>query len=286
MPNIRKPLFVVPYDLGTITTGNAASGYPATSLNRQRETGLVWKTSGASNVWVRCNLGSAKAIDFISLVGTNALPGTTIRVRLGASQAEVDGTAPYDSGALPLIPVVSTGGAAIMLDFVNNTYVTDGTGILASNGFCHSHLELPSTVNAQWVRIDIGSHTGDFQASSLVLGEVIEPARFYDTDFEYGAIPLGSIDFTRNGVIDEKPGSYHRSLKFSMSWVNETEYEDGFRPLIERAAGSPLFLCFDPEPTIYRNRKTYLGFLNRPPFTRGVLKPGYFNQEWEMRSVI
>jgi hypothetical protein len=71
-----------------------------------------------------------------------------------------------------------------------------------------------------------------------------------------------------------------------MSWVNETEYEDGFRPLIERAAGSPLFLCFDPEPTIYRNRKTYLGFLNRPPFTRGVLKPGYFNQEWEMRSVI
>lgn len=269
MPNISKPIFVVPYDLGAITTGNQASGFPATSLNRHRDTGLVWKSSGSANVWVRCNLGATRAIDFCSLTAANAVHATTIRLRLGASQAAVDGgAAPYDSGVLPFI------------------YNDGSSDALASNNVFHSHLELPSVQSYQWARVDIGSHSGDFQANSLVLGLKSQPSRFYDTDFEYGTIQLGSIDFNRNGVPDEKPGGYQRSLKFSMSWLNEAEFETSFRPLIERAAGMPLFLCFDPGASLYRNRKTYLGYLEKPPFTKGAIKPGYFTQEWQMRSVI
>ena len=65
---IRKPMFVVPLSLGTIATGNEASGFPASNLGETDAAGLVWKSSGATNVWARGNLGSAQSINFATLI--------------------------------------------------------------------------------------------------------------------------------------------------------------------------------------------------------------------------
>lgn len=128
-----KPFFVVPLDLGTITAGNETAGYAASNLNRQKEIGLTWKSAGSGNLYVRGNFGMRKAVDFCSLVSANASAGTRIRLRLGDTQAEVDGTADYDSGALP---------------FIN-------PGIIREDGLYHSHLEIPSVQTKPWWRIDI-----------------------------------------------------------------------------------------------------------------------------------
>lgn len=262
---IRKPIFVVPLDLGTVISGNVTPGYAVGSLNRHKALGLVWKTSGASNVWARGRFDAEQAIDFCAMIAANAQPGTNIRLRLGNTQAEVDGTAPYDSGAV---------------DFIS-------PAITRSDGLYHSHLELDSPVNATWWRIDITGHTGDFQASHLILGEKMETDRFYNLDFERGVNDLGSIDFGRWGVADEQEGAIFRTLDFSLSWETEATYQTKFGPMLEKLGKrGVVYVCFDPEPGPYRQAKTYLGWLAKSPFARGVRKPGTLSFEYSINSMI
>lgn len=265
MAVIRKPIFVRPINLGTIATGNETTGHEASLLNRLDAIGLTWKSSGNTNLWVRGQLAALTDIDFMAMLSANALPGTLIRLRLGTSQAQVDGTAPYDSGALPFI----------------------SPSITREDGLYHSHLEIPSVQSASWFRIDITGHTGNFEASMVAMGEKIEPTRFYNPEFEYGIEDLGSLDISRWGVFDEQPGKIMRRLDFVLSWQTEEEWETSFRPMIEAMGQrSPLYCCFDPEPSVYRQARTYHGVLRKPPFARGVKKPRTVSQEFSFLSVI
>ena len=261
---VRKPIFVVPLELGTITTGNEIAGKPAANLNRKKAISLTWKSSGTANLWARGDFGSAKSIDFMSLVSANALAGTTIRLRLGATQAAVDGVAGYDSTALAFI----------------SPSIADGVPV-------HSHLEIGSVQSYRWWRIDIAGHTGDFEASTLVLGKTITPSRFYNLDFERGIRDLGSLDFTRWGVFDEEDGAIFRTIDFTMGWMTEAEYETSFRPMIETlGARGIVHVMFDPDPTTYRQGKTYLGVLGKPPAARGIKKPATYAIDFSIVSMI
>lgn len=49
-------------DLGTVTSSGEAAGYPATNIE-DLDPGLVWKADAyAGDVWLKCDLGSAKAL--------------------------------------------------------------------------------------------------------------------------------------------------------------------------------------------------------------------------------
>lgn len=262
---IRKPFFVIPADLGVVVSGNVRAGYSVHHLARHKGIGLTWRSEGSSNVWARGAMSATTPIDFCSLIAANALPGTTIRLRLGTSQAEVDGSAPYDSGALPFI----------------------SPSITRTDGLYHSHLELPSVENATWWRIDIGGHTGDFQASSLVLGKKIEPTYFYNFEWESGIQDMGSLEITRLGVFDEEPGVILRTIDFTLGWVGEDEFEASFRPMMERlGTRGIIYLCFDPEPTTYRQAKTYMGVMQKPPFARSQRRPRTYEQQFQILSLI
>lgn len=264
---IIQPFAVRPLDVdpASIATGNEKAERPAANLSRLRHIGMTWQTDGAGSAWVRGQLAAAAGIDFVSMINASALPGTTIRVRLGTSQGEVDGAAPYDSGALPFISPATT----------------------RESGLYHSHLELPAVQTTSWFRIDIGGHTGDFEAAGLVMGRKIQPARFYDRDFEFGIEDLGSLDISRNGVSGETPGLVLRTLLFRLSWVTKAEFETEFRPMIEAlATRKPSFWCFNPEPTVYRQNETFFGYFGRPPFARGGQKPQTFAVEFQIRSLI
>lgn len=262
---IKLPFAVRPLALGTIVTGNSLSNRPASNLNLLDYVGMTWKTSGAANVWIRGDFGSARQVDFISMVGANALVGTDIRVRLGTTQAEVDGSAPYDSTAL---------------DYISPS-------IAREDGLYSSHLEIGSPVSCRWWRIDITSHTGDFEASGLVLGKKITPARFYEKDFEFGIEDLGDIEFSRNGVVGKTAGRVLRTLQFRLAWLTESEFETSFRPMIEALAMRGIsFWCFDPEPNAYRQAKSFLGYFGRAPFARGGVMPKTYTQDYVIQSLV
>lgn len=262
---IRKPLFIVPLDLGTMATGNQTAGFPVTNLNRHKAIGLTWRSTGNANVWARGQFAATRAIDFCAIVAANALPGTQYRLRLGTTQAQVDGTAPYDSGALTFI----------------------SPAITREDGLYHSHLELPSVQNATWWRIDITGHTGDFQAADLVLGKEVEPSRFYNYDFEFGVEDMGGMEVTRFGVMNEEPGIVMRTAAFTLAWVTEAEFETNFRPMIEKLGRKGIVYCvFDPDPTTYRQAKTFMGIMRKAPFARGVRKPKTYQMDFEILSFI
>lgn len=266
MTTIRKPIFIIPHDLGEISSGNVLAGHSASSLNRHSAIGLTWRTDGNSSVWVRGQFAAEKTVDFCAMISANALAGTQIRLRLGDTQAEVDGgSAPYDSAAQ---------------DFIDPSITRD-------DGLYHSHLELNSPVDCLWWRVDITGHTGDFEAASLVLGEAIEPGRFYNYDFEYGIEDLGSLEITRFGVFNEEPGIILRTIQFTLAWQTEAEFEASFRPMMERlGTRGVVYCCFDPEATTYRQARTYMGIFRKPPFATGQRKPRTFSQEFVIHSLI
>lgn len=266
MPNIRKPFFVMPIDLGKVVASAADLGYPVFNLNRHKAIGLTWKGIASGGLWARGSLPVAASIDFCAIVSANAQPGTTYRLRIGATQAEVDGDgATYDSGYLPFIsPAISR-----------------------EDGLYHSHLEIPSVQTGTFWRIDIGGHVGDFQAASLVLGQKIEPSRFYNYEWEYGVKDLGDISFTRWGVMDEDPGLVWRTVSFTLGWQTEAEFEDHFRPMAEKVGRRGIvFLAFDPEPSAYRQARTYMGVFDKAPFAKGIRKPRTFTQDYVIVSMI
>lgn len=267
MATIEKPVFVDPIGLGTIVVSSADSGYPASNLDRREAMALKWRTGDApASIWARGQWDASQSIDFLAILSANAQAGTTYRLRLGTSQAEVDGgSAPYDSGALTFI----------------------SPAITRDDGLYHSFLRLGDVETATWWRIDIANHTGAFEAGGIVMGEAIEPTRFYDRDFERGVDDLGSIEYNRFGVPDTVDGVKLRTLLFTLAWLSEAEYEDTFGPLTEKiGTTSPLYCCFDQAATTWRQRRTYFGCLGRAPFARGGVKPRYKSMELQIRSII
>jgi hypothetical protein len=263
---VRLPFAVRPLLIGEVSSGNERANRPASHLGLLDYMGMTWRTNGTANAWVRGNFPAEQLVDFVAMIAANAGTATTIRVRLGASQAAVDGSsADYDSGALPFIsPSIST-----------------------ESELYHSHLELPSAVPCMWWRIDIGGLTSDFEAAGLVMGQKVTPTRFYNKDFEYGIEDLGAVEISPNGIVSETPGYVLRTLQFRLAWLTEAEYQEQFRPMIEALASRGIsYWCFDPEPTTYRQAKTYLGYFGPPPFARGAAKPKTFDQEYKIRSLI
>lgn len=262
---IQLPFAVEPVLIGAVAGGNELANRPGSHLARLDYMGMVWRSSDAVNLWVRGQFSAVQTIDFVSLINAAAQAGTTIRVRLGNTQAEVDGTAQYDSGALP---------------FIN-------PAITREDGSYHSHLEIAAPVSCTWWRIDIGGHTGAFEAAGLVMGKKLTAARFYDLSFEHGVKDLGSLTISPGGVVTETPGVVLRTLLFQMSWVSEAEHFEMFGPLAERIGQRGLtYWCFDPEPTVYRQAKSYLGYFTKDIYARGRPKPRTFSQEYSILSLI
>lgn len=265
MPAIEKPIFVDPLPLSDVTVSTALDGHPASNVSRLETMGLTWRTTGTGAIWLRGRLDAEQLIDFLSIVAANAQPGTTYRLRLGATKSQVNGVAAFDSGPLPFISPATS----------------------SPDGLYHSFLRLPAPVAASWWRIDITGHVGAFETGGIVLGKAIEPSRFYDKDFERGIEPMGGVEINRFGVPDRSPGITLRTLLFTLSWLNEAEYEDTFRPLAEKIGMSEvLYCCFDPAETAWRQGRTYMGFLGRAPFARGSVKPRTMAMELQIRSLI
>lgn len=260
---IQKPFFVVPLDLGTITTTTEVAGYPATNLGRHESVGLTWQAASAP--FARGDFGSAQAVNFCSIISANAQVATTFRLRLGDSQGEVDGTADYDSGA--------------------QTFISPS--ITRKDGLYHSHFELPSTQTKRWWRIDIGGHSGTFAAGDLVLGQRVEVERFYNYDFEMGVEDRGTAEFTRFGGIDLSPGVKLRKIDFTLEWMTRTEFETSFRPMFEDLGQTGVvYCCFDPEASTRRQAWTYMGLFRKSPFVRGRRIPTRLASDFSILSYI
>lgn len=264
---IQKPFCVIPLALGAIASGNQRANRPCSHLQIHRSQGLVWQSDGIASLWIRGDMGVVQSIDFVSLLGTNAQAGTLARLRLGNSQAEVDGAAAYDSGTQLII----------------------SPSIIREDGRYIWHFELPAIQNMRWWRIDISNHVGDFQAMSLVLGKKIQFADFYNQlGFGFGLEDMSSLDFGRYGVSELIDGVKLRTLEMEFGWMSETDRKNKFQPLRDKLGTSGFaYWCFDPESTDQRQDKTYFGRLTKAPsFRPSTFKQDVWQSQWAIQSII
>lgn len=261
MPTL--PFVVVPHALGTLSADQVASN-PISHLGEFDSVGMTWKNLGGTPI-IRGDFGSAKPIDFVSVIHATNI--TSYRVRLGDTQAAVDGTASYDSGSI---------------SFVNPS-------ITREDGLYSSHLELPSVQTRRWWRIDFTCSAAG-EAAFLVMGQKITPANYYSPGWGMGVEDLGEIDIGRYGIPATEEGLIFRTLNFSLGWMSETDFEGKFRPLVEKLGKRGVALwCFDPTANAYRQAKTYMGWLRNALVARhSVNTPAgiRYEQEFEILSMI
>lgn len=86
-------ILIAPLALTNITSGNEKSIRPVTNIARNDQPGLIWESSGASNLWAMGQIPSGSQPNFFGLIGTNATTTTRARLTLGTAAGQVDGTA-------------------------------------------------------------------------------------------------------------------------------------------------------------------------------------------------
>lgn len=266
-----KPIIMRPYAFSSLSSDNARAGYGAVNAGRFKAAGVVYRSDGSTNVNLKGHFGAGGLpIDFVALLSCNATSSTTARFKLGSSAANAASGVSYDSGA----QVIRSPAPAVE----------------RADGLSHWFWELPSAVSgsgANYCQLDIGSHTGDFEASMLVVGKKVQADRSYNLDYGFGADDLGGADLSNWGVVEDTGGVVRRSLDFALAWESEAKFETEFRPLIETVGQrEPVYVCLDPQATSYRQARTYFGLLKRPLFARGSRRPGTFLQEYSIISLV
>lgn len=265
---LEHPVFMRPEALSDIIWGNAQCGTEATNLAEFSAAGVVWETQGNADVWASGQFnGASKPIDVVALLLTNATSTTTVRLMLGNSWDEALAGVVHDSGDIlvrTVAPVVER-----------------------EDGLSHWFYELPAGVSATHWRIEVQNHTGNFEASSLLLGSKVVPSRCYDVGYQFGADDLGSYDISQWGALGDTGGVMLRTLDFALSWNSEAEFEASFRPMMETNVRPRLiYCCFDKRDNGYRDARTYFGILGKPLVARGSRKEGAFIQEFGFRSLV
>ena len=232
------PFFVKPIPFTILGCNNQLSSNPASNLADFHYAGATWKTSGVANKWMIGDFGSAQTVDFVGNLSSNAEAAARYMFALNTTAMDGIGTgAAYSSGFLTFVSPAVTG-----------------------RSLYHSHLEIGTPQTYRYFNHYIIDQVGDFESAFLVIGKKIQPARYYDNDYERGFEDLSRFDLGRNGVPDIAYGSVLPSLKFTLSWLSEDEHENYIDPLL-KACGTtePLYVCFDPESTANRQGRTFFG---------------------------
>lgn len=267
---IQKPIFVVPYNLGTVTcqTSNEIAGKVAAHVGEFNHIGMVFRSSssGTANPQITGDFGSAKPVDFFAMLGVNATAAT------GAYLILADAPYPFSSGTQ-----YNTSTAQTIIN----------PSITRTDGLYNLYFELPSTQTFRYWAIYIYNHTGEFECAKVVLGKKVQLSKFYSPDYARGVEDLGEIDVGRYGVPAITPGRIMRSLKMTFGWITTDEYESTIEPLLLAVGNrTPIYCCFDPEATVYRNAKTFFGWLRNPGYATGAIMPGCYSREFELLSMI
>ena len=160
------PFFVKPLNLTSTfyAVGNERASNPMYNLGEFQYAGMTWRSNGNANLYVYIDFGAAQPIDFVGMLGANAQSGTTFRVAGDPTLAGLSAAPAYDSTPLPFI-APSVGNRALY----------------------NSHLSLSSPQTYRFWLIQVGGHTGDFEAAFLVMGQKFQPVRYYEPEWEAGA---------------------------------------------------------------------------------------------------
>lgn len=222
-------LFATPIlsDAAVLTGSPTQSAAPVTQLQTMPPTDVcVFLNLAAYLEW---DFGSAKSINLVALLATNAESGATWRIRAADTQAGLTSAPAYDSGVMSC---------------------WDGFDFSTWDTVDLLHW-IPAGYSRRWGRLDITHATAPPRAGRWYAANAWQPARNY----QYGATPVGFDDVSpttrtagNNRVIRRLPPE--RVLEFSLRFLDAaTDLRFGVDLDRLRGASRDLLVCLDPDNT-------------------------------------
>lgn len=211
--------------------------------------GVVAQTSctiGATNqAKIQLDMGANVSVDTILVFGVELFPTNGNLIINYATQAQGPFTGAFST---------DTSGSA----YAGSAPMTTGKGV--------SFWMLSAPVTARYFQIvyEAGAGVGgkSVRASRVVIGQRIQLQR----NFSYGGGPgvkdLGSMDFSRRGVIMRAIGKKLRILSLTFSNIKKDELQASIRPMLERQGiTGPIAIVTDPVVDADRQNRCYFGTL-------------------------
>ena len=230
-----------PLAMPSITASATDSGYSPANLGNDYA-GIVWRTSVNGYRAIDVDLGADSAIDTVMMFGImNGATGASVNIYYKTS-AGVGGSW-----------LLALSGAALFAGTAPLPAGVTGTGIY----------DLGAGVTGRYVRIELPSaFDGLIRASRIVIGKRIQPERNFSFGAAFGVRDLGSLDFSRRGVLIRNEGKKLRTVGLTFSNINKDEVEAQTKPLMEEIGNTRMIaLVTDPAPHAQRQNRCYFGSL-------------------------
>ncbi len=265
---MSNSIVVKPLPLASVSASSTAAGYDPANIGNDYM-GVVWKSAtGAASRTITVDMGANVTIDTAVLLGcTGADANWTLKVEAATSAqgntfpagSWVGATLPFLAGSeMP----VSGRGRALWLAPAS-----------------------PPPASRYW-RFTIGGlGTGAATVGRLVLGRKIQLAENVVYGAAFGVRDLGSLDFSRRGVLLRQRGKKLRTINVSYEAVTRAEVESYIHPLLEELGNTdPLAFILDPDADAQRQNRIWFGVMIGDLGTVWA-KPGGYGHEWRASIV-
>lgn len=205
--------------------------------------GEVWRATDLNNAYVTIDFGSAKEINLIALLFTNASSAATWRVRAAATEADVTASPAYDSGSNTLWPTTGLDD----WDTVN------------------AILFLSTSQTYRYWRIDVsdtGNSDGYIEAGRLYMANAWQSTRGQAFGWSIGWEDESPKPQAIGGQTYPVRRTPRRILNMSINFLQETEiYNNAFQ--IDRLRGQARDILFivDPDKSARLQDQTVYGLV-------------------------
>lgn len=213
-----------------VITGSATSAQlPLQNLKRMA-IGAVTRFLSPAGAYIKADLGSARSIDLVALLGHNATVTGEVRVRAAHDEGNLVDYPDYDSGPLRMRSNI------VAPDYVD-------VGSLARNHFI---LHLPVAESYRWWRIDIADSGQYLDIGRLYLSKAFQPEVNMDYGEQFGLVDPSTIHRARSGRVIPNEQKKYRFQEFTLSFASEAEmYGDSFDIESERGSTRDVLFIYD-----------------------------------------
>ena len=263
---MARPLLAMPFwgDSSGIQASSSLQTAPVANLLKKQPKEL-WDANADSSVWIELDRGSEHPISLVSLLFTNLTSSATWRVRVGTTQAEVQGgSAAIDSGTV-------TAWASIDID----SWARRHTLYRFTQG------------NYRWLRIDLDDATNP--DNTIRAGRLFCSAEWRSTLHMHAGASLGHEENTRVRFGADGSTRFKRTTervqvhRYTIGYLTEDEALDNYYEIQRRrGASEDVLSVMDPDSTDHLHKYICYGPLELGELVKPVF--GHWEIQVEVRE--
>lgn len=224
-----------------LTGGSWLANLPLTNLQDRRIAKVARSTNDdAASTQFDLDLGSARTVRVVALIGVNFSSAATVEIEGGTSQGATD---VYNGTAVAGYPA---GETAESLDGLTLSYL----------------LVLPSNLSARWWRVkivDTSNPDNYVQIGRLFVAPVWQPTYNADYGLVQGWEDDSRSEYSEGGATLHVERRKRRTLTFTLSEIAEAEAMANHFPIQHRQGTTrQMYVIFDPADTTMLFKRSFL----------------------------